>query len=749
MSTPENPETPSQEVAPQEDGDTPDALFFGVSAARMRSRARWGSLILLVLSLFPLDVLFKTPIFVWDVLPEVSLGGQLGLLALPVAALSILIASFVAKRGGSLGMFVLGALASAAILRWLGAERAAWDQNTLPESVSNKPAFVLLSLAAAAAASNLSFRRATRRAAPGMVGLSVASAGVYYLFPDRGEAPLRAIFRSLAHLSELPDVRFQIGALILTFLVSWPLLVAGASLLLLRSPSSKDEGTLALLATWGLPLWLGLLIVRGFGSPEGGLVLLLHSAMVLAVTAIVGLASAALLVSVESFFVKAGDVAPASRRLSDVVDGEVDAFGKPALPQKLPPAGGLPARTALIATVVGTLAIAGLGFALSRPPEKGTEWTLRDATPASDEVFGNALPSWMRSRRSWDLATRAEQSSEARVLLKERGKALTKAASELDPALGAAVTRLVEESDDLDLAGRRWGNLVTDVNEASRRAGLPYYLDADIVTEFDKESFRHSFAVYPYRIEEVRPYDVGGRAYATLRVRRIGRLRQGHGRLGFSRDSQPFALVILEETEEHGELFSALSKMGYCTDSVVANQELYGGLDTCGRLLKEYAATVEGADGRRVIAQGVLAGTERHELQHQIDGPHVPLSPAVLAIMEGYAHSSQDQVNREVSAFLAELTAEGAAPKVTLVQLAQYLLAREDPTGTYGKTAIACFEALSGKTIRRGYRLDGKAFWPVYEQLFTLPDDELRARAKQTWEREFDDELVTPAHQAK
>jgi hypothetical protein len=37
----------------------------------------------------------------------------------------------------------------------------------------------------------------------------------------------------------------------------------------------------------------------------------------------------------------------------------------------------------------------------------------------------------------------------------------------------------------------------------------------------------------------------------------------------------------------------------------------------------------------------------------------------------------------------------------------------------------------------------------VYEQLFTLPDDELRARAKQTWEREFDDELVTPAHQAK
>jgi hypothetical protein len=721
------------------DADDGDGLFFGVSAARMWSRARWCSVLLLLVSILPLDVLYKTPIFLWDVVPEVSLGGQLGLLALPVAAASIFVASFVAKRGGSLGMFVLAALASTAILRWLGAERAAWDQNTLPESISNKPAFVLLSLAAAAAASNLSFRPATKRAVRPMVAVSVTSALVYYVFPDRGEAPLRGIFRTLAHITELPDFRFQIGALILTFLVSWPLLVAGTSVFLLRSPSSKDEGTVALLATWGLSVWLGLLIVRGFGSPEGGLVLLLHSAMVLAVTAVVGLLSAALVVAVETFFVREGDVAPASRRVPDAIDGEVDAFGKPVTTAKLAPGGGLPARAALLASVGGTLALGGAAFALSRPPDKGTEWTLRDATSKSDEVFGTALPSWMRARRNWDFATRAEQSSEARVLLKERGTHLVVAADDLDRSLGDAVLRLVEESDDLDLAGRRWGNLVTDVNEASRQAGLPYYLDADIVTEFDKDSFRHSFAVYPYRIEEVRQYDVGGRPYATLRVRRIGRVRQGHGRLGFSRDSQPFALVILEETEEQGEIFSAIAKMGYCTDGLVANTDLYSGLDRCGQLLKDYAA----GDGR-AIASGVLAATERHELQHQIDGPHLPLSPSVLAIMEGYAHASQDRVNREVSAFLAELTAEGAAPKVTLVQLAQYLLAREDPTGTYGRTAMAALEALSGRTVRRGYRLDGKAFWSVYEELFTLPDDELRARAKQTWEREFDAELIAP-----
>jgi hypothetical protein len=722
-----------------DDGDTPDGLFFGVSAARMRSRARWCSVLLLLVSVLPLDVLYKTPIFLWDVLPEVSLGGQLGLLALPIAAASIFVASLVTKRGGSLGMFVLAALASAALLRWLGAERAAWDSNTLPEGISNKPAFVLLSLSAAAAAGNLSFRPATKRAVLPVVSVSVVSALVYYVLPDRGEAPLHAIFRTLAHISELPDVRFQIGALILTFLVSWPLAVAISSLLLLRSPSSKDEGTVALLATWGLPVWLGLLIVRGFGSPEGGLVLLLHSAMVLAVTAVVGLCSAALLVAVETFFVREGDVAPASRKISDSIDGEVDAFGKAVPSATLAPTGGLPARVALVASIGATLAFAGVAFALSRPPEKGTDWTLREASPKSDEVFGTALPSWMRARRDWDLATRAEQSAEARVLLKERGKSLTVGAAELDPALGDAMKRLVEESDDLDLAGRRWGNLVTDVNEASRRAGLPYYLDADIVTELDKDSFRHSFAVFPYRIEEVRQYDVGGRPYATLRVRRVGRVRQGHGRLGFSRDSQPFALVILEETEEQGEIFSAISKLGYCTDGLVANSELYSGLDRCGQLLKEYAAGDE-----RAVASGVLVATERHELQHQIDGPHVPLSPAVLAIMDGYAHSSQDRVNREVSAFLAELTAEGAAPKVTLVQLAQYLLAREDPTGTYGKTAMAAFEALSGRSVRRGYRLDGKSFWSVYEELFKLPDDELRALAKTTWERECDAELVTP-----
>jgi hypothetical protein len=726
--------------APSDDGASPAALFFGVSAARMRSRARWCSLLLLFVSVLPLDVLYKTPIFLWDVVPEVSLGGQLGLLALPVAAVSIFVASFVSKRGGSLGLFVLAALAAAAILRWLGAERAAWDQNTLPESISNKPAFVLTALAAAAAAGNLSFRPATKRAVLPMVVVSVASALVYYVLPDRGESPLGAIFRSLSQLSELPDFRFQIGALILTFLVSWPLFVAATSLFLLRSPSSKDEGTIAILATWGMSLWLGLLIVRGFGSPEGGLVLLLHSALVLAVTGVVGLLSAALLVAVEAFFVKDGDAAPASRRIADSIEGEVDTFGKPVTgAPKLPVTGGLSPRVALLAAVGGTLVIAGAGYALSRPPEKGTDWTLSEATPRSDDVFGSSLPGWMRARRNWDFATRNERSSEARVLLKEKGKDLTVGATTVDADLGAAITRLVEESDDLDLAGRRWGKLVTDVNEASRKSGLPYYLDADIVTEFDKDSFRHSFAVYPYRIEEVRQYDVGGQPYATLRVRRIGRLRQGHGRLGFSRDSQPFALVILEETEEQGELFSAISQMGYCTDNLVANQELYAGLDRCGQLLKEYAA-----GDRRAVASGVLTATERHELQHQIDGPHVPLSPAVVRIMEGYAHSSQDRVNREVSAFLAELTAEGAAPKVTLVQLAQYLLAREDPTGTYGRTAIACFEALSGRSVHRGYRLDGKAFWSVYEELFTLPDDELRALAKRTWEREFDGELISP-----
>ena len=728
--------------ADAEDEAIPQALFFGVSAARMRSRSIWCSILLLLTAFVPFDLVGRSPVFLWDIAAELHTSALMGALAMPLAGIVILVGSFLTKRGGSLGLLVIATLLVAVALRLFGAERAAWDSKMLPESLASSPAFALVSLAAVAATGNLSYRAATRRVVPFALGAAGFLAVLFYFYPTRGEAPLMSVLRSLQTLPDLPDFRFQIGALILIFIALWPMLIAFAGLLLLRAPASKDEPALSLLATWGMPLWLAFFGVRLLGIPEAGFAMLLHTAMVLTVTAVSGLLSSALCVATETFFVIGGDEVPASRRLAEEnVSSGTDAFGKKdaASHAVSAPAGLPPVRAAMIAAVAVVL-VSVMAFAASRPPTKGTEWTLKPSTKESDAVFDEMLVSWMKARRSWDFSTRqAAGGAESRLAVKETARKFAVGARDLDSDVGGAVTELTAESDDLDLGGRKWARMVEAVNEANRKAGLPYFLDTDIVEHHTKEGIRRSFAIYPYKIDEVKQFDVGGRPFATLRVRRIEGSPGSHGRLGFSRDNLPFALVLLDETEQHGELFASLVRMGYCIDALAMNSELYGGLDRCGKLLSDY-----GKDYPQRVADGVLLGTERHELQHQIDGPHLPLSTTVLSHMQGYAHSSQDRVNREVSAFLAEMTAGGAAPKVTLVQLAQYLLGREDLNGTYNKAAIICFEALSGKKVRKGHRMDGRAFWEVYEELFLLEDDVLRARAKQAWEAEYDAELIEP-----
>ncbi len=740
MSTDELEPKPSADDA--DDEAIPQALFFGVSAARMRSRARWCSILLLLTAFVPFDLFGTMPVFLWDIAAELHVSTLLGALAMPLSGVVILLGSFLTKRGGSLGFLVIATLLSAVAFRLFGVERAAWDSNMLPSSLASSPAFALVSLAAVAATGNLSYRAATRNVVPYGLGVAGVLAALFYFYPSRGEAPLMSVLRGLQTLPDMPDFRFQVGALILVFIALWPMLVVLAGLALLRFPATKDEPTISLLATWGLPLWLGFLGVRLLGIPQAGFAMLLHTAMVLTVTAIAGLASSALCVVVETFFVATGDETPPSRRVVDeVVADDTDAFGKK---EKVSLAattttGLSPVRAAAFAAG-SVLVVTVAAFVASRPPQKGTEWTLSKPTKESDEVFHDQLRGWMNARRSWQLVTPAAGGgAESRIAVKERARKFAVAARELDAGVGDAVSVLIEESDDLDLSGRKWARLVEDVNEANRKAGLPYFLDADTVEHSSKDGIRRSFELYPYKIEEVRQYDVDGKPFATLRARRVGGSPASHGRLGFSRDSLPFALVLLEETEGHGETFAALVRMGYCIDATAMNAELYGGLDRCGKLLSDY-----GKDDPQRIADGVLIGTERHELQHQIDGPLLPLSTTVLSHMQGYAHSSQDRVNREVSAFLAEMTGKGAAPKVALEQLAQYLLGREDLNGTYSKAALICFEALSGKKVRRGNRMDGKAFWDVYEELFLLEDDVLRSKARTAWEAEYDAELPEP-----
>jgi hypothetical protein len=721
------------EASPQStDTEQEKSLFFGMSAARLRGRAKWASVVLVLSVLLPYNMIGKTPLFVWDVIAELHLASAFGVLALPLAGLAIIVGLIATKRGSSLAFVVLGSLVTAAIVRKLGSDRTAWDLMALPDSLSSRPSLALITVALVAAAANLKFRRSTARVVPYVLGAATLSALLFYGWPSRGEAPLRTVGRALLNIPELPDFRYQIGLLLLVFVMLWPLAVLAMGFSLLRVTPSKDESWLAIIANWAMSLWLGLLVTRALMMPQPSLSFMSFLATVTVVTAVVVLLSASVVVIVESFFVTHGDEAPLSRgsAMSEEIELADDPFGGQKRRKVAPVRGsaGLEPKKAAIVTGVVVAVLGITELVLARPPTKGTEWeTTNEKTAEGDRVFGELVMNWGRARRRWDFATRRDSGTQERLEVKNAGRELTLAAKELDPKLGEAFEALTTESDELDLAGAKWGRLVEAVNDASKAAKLPYFLDPDIaITETEKEGLRYHFFIYPYRIEKVRQYDVDGDDFATLRVKPLGYDRDVHLRLGFSRDEAPFALVLVNETAHNGNQFVSLGRQGYCSDDLVQNQEMYKGLNRCGKLLKDYA------EGRDVdIPDAILAGTERHELQHQIDGPHLPIAGPVLNLLEGYAPSSQDRVNREVSAFLAELTTEGMAPKLALVQLAQYLMVSENHP--YAKTSIVIFEALTDKKVRRGYYLDGDKFWDAYEKLFDMSDDALRKRAAETW----------------
>jgi hypothetical protein len=486
-----------------------------------------------------------------------------------------------------------------------------------------------------------------------------------------------------------------------------------------------------------------MLVVRVLASPQGGFGLLSFLGTIAVVAAVVGLLSGAIVVVVEAV-VRRNDAESIAASVD--VHASLGLGANPyAAPSNLrveaaPARAGLPITTAA-SVAVGALIVLGSSAAwLARPPTKGTDWSIIASTPEGDAVFGEHLLQWSRARRAWDIATKQDAAgAQQRLELKARGKALTDAARALAPNVGEALVALMSSSDELDLRGYKWGRLVDEVNRANQAARQPYFLDPDVMTRVADDGLRQHFFVYPYQIDQVAQYDVDGRPFAALRVRQLGHDRETHFRLGFSRDEQPFALVVLDETERLGKELVDLAAKGACREGVAATPDLQEGLGRCGELL---AAAARGRE--QALPDAVVAGTERHELQHQIDGPHLPLAGPVASLLEGYTAEAQDRVNREVSAFLAELAGDDLVPRLALLQLAQYLLDRGTVGGIYPTTSVVVFEALGGRTIRRGASIDGERFWRLYAELFELPDAELRSRARATWANLFDAPLAAP-----
>ncbi|MCA9541861.1 MAG: hypothetical protein KC620_23350, partial [Myxococcales bacterium] len=264
-------------------------------------------------------------------------------------------------------------------------------------------------------------------------------------------------------------------------------------------------------------------------------------------------------------------------------------------------------------------------------------------------------------------------------------------------------------------------------NQASRAAGLPYYLDPTVFFFRSAEGSGRHFRMRAHRVEAVHRYAAGGRDYATLHVRRMGGADGSTSLLGFSRDVQPFALVDLDEADDFETALasSALEDPPRCEDARRADGN--EGLLRCGEVLAELLR----ADPRG-LAPALIALTDRHELQHQIDGPHLRMASAVLDRLGHRSEALQDRVNRELSAYVAEMTTPAASPRLGLVHLVRFAL--NGDRGALFHIAVLAFEALGDTSlVDEDARLDRSALTATFVRLAALDEDALRARAAEAW----------------
>ncbi|XXY48602.1 hypothetical protein WME91_52225 [Sorangium sp. So ce269] len=724
----------SAATAPSPDESAATAMFYRMSAERLRARCLWSGLALALSVLVPYEVAYGHGIFVWSVLPELAPAARLAALAPAAAGLWLLFlgartkqragllrAGLLIERPTSRAIAVLAALVAVNVAVWIGRRSSAWDMLPLPDSLITRPAPFLAVFALTAAGAVLRFHARARRGGSALLVASVAAALVFYLWPSRGEIPAQTVARAAVLVATLPDVRFQLGYGMVLLFVLGPLAIALLGLAHVRRVPAREHPGLAIAAVWAMPGLMLLSVYRAFLSGGLGVEAGMVAFFALLLLAVVAVLASALEVLVLGVMVPDAELEPGHDAGSARGARPIAAAG---------------AAAAVVAALLGALLVLG------RPAPKGVDWRLGAPTAEWDRVFGELVPGWERARLARDAHARSARGTgaEAQVLTKARGREMLAAARAQPDGkdFAAALAALAGQVDDLELSGRAFGRLVAEANDAARRAGLPYYLDASVILGVSAEGTMRRFYTTPYRVKEVHVFRVGEDRFATLLVEPM--TEGGRVHLGFSRDQDPFALVLGSEVRSYAE--RAGQEGGTCHAAAGgAPGASAGALARCDAAL----AALRGRLGA-ALEQAVLAGTERHELQHQIDGPHLPLSPAVAELLAGFSDEAQDRASRELSAYIAEMTASDAPPQLTLVHLFPFgVVARG---GAEHRVATILLETLAGKKLRFGAReVDPETYAQAFEAQVSRGDDELREAARRAYREHFGVDLLEPVRE--
>ncbi|MCA9618667.1 MAG: hypothetical protein KC731_06590 [Myxococcales bacterium] len=678
-------------------------LFYRLSAERLRSRCRIGGLILALGLVWPYEVVDEQPQLLWQIFYKLPPSAVIAAVAPALVGITLVVLERILKRTTSLAVVTLTSLVGLALLRRIGADAAAWELLPLPASLVDRAGLALLALAATAAGSNLSHREATRPSARVLLLLGFAAAVVFYAWPGRGEAVGLTVTRALASLGDMPTFRHQLGLLTLGTVALLPALVSTAGLLHLRRPAPRPLATLGLVALFGMPLLLVMLLFAWYLRASPGAAFFGAFGAALEISAALGLLAAALEVL---------------GRSNDRAEGET------------------PHRRVVLGSAAVAATLLAAQVWLARPPDKGVQWTLGAPTAAADQLFGEHIPAWSEARRRWERRLEVANGASELLDVKRRAAAMAEAGAGVDPRLAQAVGALGRAAYEPDISARRWYRLVAEVNGAVRTSGLPYYLDPQISIAKTGEGLRRHFVVDSYRVERVRRWSADGAEVAALFVRGFAARQAGHrvgALLGFSRDRQRFALVVLDAGEQHREELEAMASADppNCGDAL-GPEERAASL-VCGRALAAMVA-------RGSLGEVALAGVERHELQHQLDGPLLPLASVVRKKLAGYAAEAQDRTNRELSAYLAELTSPTGPVALGLVVPFRFALLQR--RGTYHHAAVLLFEALAQRRVRdAGRHVDPTTLGEVFQELADEGDEALRRRAAEAWARLYGRDL--------
>jgi len=336
------------------------------------------------------------------------------------------------------------------------------------------------------------------------------------------------------------------------------------------------------------------------------------------------------------------------------------------------------------AIAAAVLLTAGTTALFRHRPKPDLTFKLGTPRADADQLFGTDLPRYIAalSLNAQGKSAGSEESPKNRVLV-QRVAQLRRSAERVDERLAGRVSTMIRVADKVDRTGRLWLDAVHGLNQRIRDIGLPYYVDGNGLEVISRTSatIRQLFYVTTYRVERIVRLRARGRQYATLYVRRLDKLNIGGRRLGMVRHDEPFALVMVDAIDQSvdrrlellrtdqscgvalwrpAELEWPSSPIG--TIDRLCAQSLSRLLENRGWQLEDhYHEALAQLRGRQRKA------TERHEIQHQVDGMDIPIPTELFELLPNASETQLTSVSQELSAHLAELATDDSLATVWLL----------------------------------------------------------------------------------